>query len=380
MHHDNIILISLIVGSLVIKMLILGYIATCVPSAKFMPDTPTYLEPGITMFEKGVFATFDERGRIQYDLLRTPGYPFFLGLLHTVFSLSLNQVILVQIILVTITGYLVYRAACLLDRRIALLAAFIFLFDLPTTIASFQLLTEALYTFFMALFAYLFLHYLREKRLGSLLLSVITVAIATYIRPISYYFGICLAIGILYVLLRTDFKKAIAHALILLITFYSILGLWHYRNYLLTGNTHFTTIDKIDLANMGLVHKYARIWEPEKIENPFLYYVDQSARSIYQFFALPGTLKYLGSKLMRTGGKIVGYPWVVFWLVGFLFARYDKVPHQFLLSTVLYHMVVAVIVTGLCVGSRFRVPVMPFISILSASGWLRISERFRRKS
>ncbi|GAF80690.1 unnamed protein product, partial [marine sediment metagenome] len=40
-------------------------------------------------------------------------------------------------------------------------------------------------------------------------------------------------------------------------------------------------------------------------------------------------------------------------------------------------MAVLVFVVGLCIGSRFRVSVMPLISILSASGWMRIIGYFK---
>ena len=93
-----------------------------------------------------------------------------------------------------------------------------------------MLLTEALYTVFMAAFMYFFLKYLKEYRISALLYSVLILAIATYIKPVSYYLGICLAAGVIYVLFRKNLKKAIAHALILLFVFYSLLGVWHYRN------------------------------------------------------------------------------------------------------------------------------------------------------
>ncbi len=76
-----------------------------------------------------------------------------------------------------------------------------------------------------------------------LILSTLMVVIATYIRPISYYLGIYLAGGIIYALYRTNIKKAIAHALILLLVFHSLLGLWHYRNYLRAGDADFSVIE-----------------------------------------------------------------------------------------------------------------------------------------
>jgi len=69
---------------------------------------------------------------------------------------------------------------------------------------------------------------------------------------------------------------------------------------------------------------------------------------------------------------------MIFCFIGFLSARYNKLEQQFLLLTILYMMLVSVIVVGLCMGSRFRVQAMPLISILSATGWVRITGAFKR--
>ena len=204
LSYNNIVLLVIIFGSLVVKFALFGYAAVNVPSAKFMPDTPTYLEPGINLIERGVFATFDEEGEIKYEILRTPGYPIFIGLLRKIFKLSFDHIVIVQILLITLAGYIIYKAAYELDRNIALLAAFIFLFDLPVAISTLMLLTEALYTVFMALFMFLFLKYLKEYKIGVLILSILMLVIATYIRPVSYYLGVYLAGGIICALFRRD--------------------------------------------------------------------------------------------------------------------------------------------------------------------------------
>jgi len=372
-------ILLIIILSLSIKLAIFVYTAIKVPSAKFMPDTPTYIEPGINLIENGFFGTFDDNGKARYEINRTPGYPIFIALLHKIFKLSFDSIIIVQILLITFAGYAVYKAAYELDKKIALLAAFIFLFDQPTTISTLMLLTEALYTVFMAFFIYLFLKYLRGYKTAHLISSALMLVMATYIRPVSYYLGICLAGGIAYWLFRIDYKKAMAHGLIFLLIFYAFLGPWHYRNYIRTGNADFTIIDNADLNHMGLIHKYVREGGFQKTKmNPLLYYTSDAAKSTIQFFILPGTFKYFKSKPLKVASKIFGYPWVAFWLIGLLCAGYDKLPCRFLLLTVLYFVLVSVVVTGLCVGSRFRVPIMPFLSILSASGWLKLAGKFRK--
>ncbi len=363
-----------------VKIALFSYAAINIPSMKFMPDTPTYIEPGINLVEKGVFATFDDNGKIQYVIHRTPGYPIFIGLLRKIFKLSFDYIVVVQILLITLAGYIIYKAAFDLDRNIALLAAFIFLFDLPVTLSALMLLTEALYTVFIALFIFFFLKYLKGHKIGLLVLSILMLVIATYIRPISYYLGICLAGGVIYFFYRIDIKKAIAHALIILMIFYSFLGLWHYRNYVRTGDGNFTVVDDEGLYRIGLLRKYAKEDDPENVKTgPFLYYTGRTVSSFIQFFTLPGTLKYFRSQPIKMASKIYGYLWMVFWLIGIFFARYDKLPFRFLLLIVLYFAMVSIVVVGLAVGSRFRAPVMPLLSILSANGWMRIFSITRQR-
>lgn len=379
LYNNKILLLIIISMALASKLALFSYAAIKAPSAKFMPDTPTYVEPGINLIEKGAFAVFSDSGEIRYEIKRTPGYPIFVAILNKVLRLSFDSIIIVQILLITLAGYIVYKAAYELDENTALLACFIFLFDQPTTISALMLLTEALYTVFIAFFLYLFLKYLRENKISSLISSTLMLVIATYVKPTSYYLGLCLAGGVIYAFFRLDIKKAVVHAVILLLIFYSSLGLWQYRNYARTGNADFTVIDDIDLRHMGLINKYERDGGLERIRmGPFMYYFSHTTRSVIQFFTIPGTLKYLESKGIKAASKIYGYPWMVFWLIGLFFAKYDKLPYRFLLLVVLYFALASVIVTGLCVGSRFRVPVMPLISILSASGWVRIAAKFRR--
>jgi len=373
-YSDKKILILIISASLVIKLALFAYAAVNAPDAKFMPDTKTYLEPGKNLIEKGSFATFDGSGNIIYERSRTPGYPIFLAFLKYVLKLPFNAIILVQILLITLAGYIVYKAAHKLDGNIALLAAFIFLFDQPTTISALMLLSEALCTVFTALFMYFFLKYLRDRGLGRLVVSALMLAAATYIRPAGYYLGIYLAIGVIYALSRVNLKKGIIHALIFFLLFYSMLGTWQCRNYLRSGYADFSTIVKTNIYRWGPLHKYERDggYEATKM-SPFAYYPDLVTRMAIQYFTVPGTLKYLKSEGLKAASKVYGYPWVVFWLVGLIFARYDKLSSRFLISVILYFAAGAILITGLTISSRYRVPTMPMISILSASGWIRLA-------
>lgn len=380
LNVDNKKLILIIAISLAIKLALLCYGIANIPSFIFMPDTPTYIEPGVNLVEKGIFAAFNEDGSIEYEIIRTPGYPLFLGFLNKTLNLPFNAIVIIQILLTTFAGYIVYKAAYELDAKIALLSAFIFLFDLPVAIMSMMLLSESLHAVFMAIFIYFFLKYLRKQKIALLIISALALAAATYIRPITYYLGACIAIGTIFSFFRIAHRKALAHGLIFFLVFYAVTGAWNYRNYIRTGHADFTTIDNIDLQNMGLLNKYSRQSDMARAEiGPLAFYVKDTSKSFVNFLTRPGTLKYLRNAPLKTASKIFGYPWVILWIMGLFFARYDKLSNIFLLLTTIYFTVVSVVGVGLCCGSRFRVPIMPLISILAASGWAVIYSWIKKK-
>lgn len=363
--------------ALCFKLFLFGYAALKVPDAKFSPDTPSYLEPGMMLVTRGAFATEAPDGALRYETVRTPGFPLFYGALHGLLRVPLDGVVLIQVLLTVISGIMVYRAAVTVDVRIGILSAFIALFDLPITIYSLMLLTETLYLFFMAIFMWAFLSYLKEKRFSALIYSAIALGAATFVRPISYYLGAASAFFIVYALGRKNPRKILGHAVLFFIMVYALLGAWQYRNYQRTGDAIFSGIERSDLAAMGLWKSYARNDDPKtQGMAPLPYYVNVSARSLLSLMTIPGTLKYLNSPLLKAAGKIAGYPWVAFWMAGFLIGavrrRGDKV-YQFMLMVIGYLIVTSIIGVGLCVGSRFRIPMMPFIAIISADGWQWLS-------
>lgn len=380
LNSNNKILILIITASLGVKLALLGYGIINNPSFIFMPDTPTYIEPGVNLVEKGVFATFGKYGFTKYEVRRTPGYPLFLGFLNQTLKIPFNGIIVIQIILTTFAGCVIYKAAYELDAKTALLSAFIFLFDLPVTISSLMLLSESLYTVFMAIFIYFFLKYLKEQKMYLLAVSAVILAAATYIRPISYYLGICIAAGVVFAFFRAAPKRALWRGFTFLFIFYALVGAWNFRNCFKVGKADFSTIDNIDLRDMGLLHRYTRQSEETRSETgPFLFYMKNTAKSFTNFMTRPGTLKYLKSAPLKAASKILGYPWIIALIIGLFFARYNNLPKVFLLLTIAYFIVVSVVGVGLCNGSRFRVPIMPLISILAASGWLFIYSWLKKK-
>jgi len=226
------------------------------------------------------------------------------------------------------------------------------------------------------LFMYIFVLYLQNSRLFTLILSGIFITMATYIRPACYFLGIACAGFIFLTRLKSDWRRAIISAMILLLVTYVPLGLWQYRNYhrvkrSVFSDIHYATVEGPSAT--GLWRSYSRQQDPSlKNLPPIAYYANVTSRCLISLFTRPGTFKYFKSRPLTVAGKVFGYPWLIFWMIGFIFGLTklgkDKYLH-FLAFVILYLTAITLVATMWGANERFRVPMMPFIAILSAWGW-----------
>ena len=105
------------------------------------------------------------------------------------------------------------------------------------------------------------------------------------------------------------------------------------------------------------------------------YYVKMVSGSLVSFMTRPGSLKYFGSPVLTAMGKVLAYPFMVFWMVGFIAGVVKtgrNITYQFLLLIIAYFLLGSAVVVTSAVGDRFRVPVVPCIAMISAYGWGRL--------
>jgi len=385
----NKLFLSIVIIAVLIKIFFFAFVTANVPNAKFENDSYDYLNTGMMLASRGVFAQ-DNNGVLKYELNRTPGYPFFLGLLHGTLKIPLNGIILVQVLLTILAAFVTYKAAFEIDNKITFLAAAIVLFSIPVTVFSLMIMTESLYLFLISLFMLAFIRYLKNRKTKLLVLSAILLATATYVRPISYYLGGALAIFIVYVNIPNKFKKAILHAILFLAVAYGLLGVWQLRNYIHFHQNTFSSIIQSNYKTNGIFHSYLTNKDPLTQGWPLIpYYVNVSWRCFLSLITRPGSFKYLHFPALTIAGKVIGYPWVVFWMSGFLIGLTQirrNVYYQFILCVILYFVFITIAGDMWCSGERFRVPIVPFIAIISAAGWhmflvrrVYITARFREE-
>jgi hypothetical protein len=381
MPSRNAIVAAVVIFAVLIKLSLFLFVTYSAPGSKFMPDSEDYIKLAASLAANGTFAVKNATGAMVDGSLRTPGYPVFIAFFNGLLKIPLWGVVLLQVLLTLLAALVVYRAAALIDSRIALLSAVIILFDPPITIFSMILLTETLFLFMMSVFMYCVVRYLKDRSILFIVFSAMALAAATYVRPISYYLGIPMAAGIIFFNLRGNAWKAISHALLFVIIVYGLIGVWQYRNFMNYGKATFSGIEKSNLNDQGIFKSYTRNRDPyTKDMAPAPYYVNVSVRCAMSLMTRPGNFKYFRCEWLTVAGKIVAYPWMAFWLAGFLLGAFRTGRNIYLLTALLIIIYFATTSIGGVmwnVSERFRVPMMPFIALISAYGWISVFNKRR---
>lgn len=230
----------LIAAAIVRLTLLAVTIARAGSSALFSPDTKGYLEPGQNLLLHGRF--FAEGAP---DVLRTPGYALFLA----VTSLAgMPAAALANVILSAFSVILVWRlcrAVCD-DGRIAIGAAWIFAFEPISAVSSTLLVTETLFLALFLLSLERLATFLRGRSLPVLAAAGLWLAAATFVRPVTYYLPIALALGLFLVLARVPGIRWKAPA-VLLISVLPLVAAWQIRNWTETGYAGFSSVSEVNL-------------------------------------------------------------------------------------------------------------------------------------
>jgi 4-amino-4-deoxy-L-arabinose transferase-like glycosyltransferase len=233
-------------------------------SALFCADTYGYIVPGRNLLH----GSFRNAHGLP-ELLRTPGYPLFLALT----SLDGPAVAaLLQVILSVFTVLLVWRLARTVfdDARIALVAAWIFAFEPISVSYSIVLLSE---TLFLALFLLCLIglaEFLRARRLQALAVAGLWLAAATFVRPVTYYLPVALAVGLFAVLARVPRLRWKAPA-VLLLSVLPWLAAWQLHNWIETGFGGFESVEALNIYTYQAAGVIARVEHRsfEDVQNEF---------------------------------------------------------------------------------------------------------------
>ena len=219
----------------------------------FCRDSPLYHHLACNMLDHQRFAA---SAVAEPDPLRTPIYPAFVAGIYGIFGRIPSAVFIVQILLDTLSCFLLFwTLRRLINRKVALIAAFFYAIDPYLILFSSALLTETLFVFFLVVTLSILGWILsregnKRATLGYGLLGFI-IGLATLIRPISLYLPVLL-VGFLLIAYRKKLGVALKYSAALAVVFLLVISPWLIRNYTLFGSASLTYIDSWDLLALNV--------------------------------------------------------------------------------------------------------------------------------
>ncbi len=216
-------------------------------STGFYPDSETYIHPANSIATIGQFLNNEGIP----EIIRTPGYPLFLALFISI-SLSywVEIVIIIQVLLNILSVLLLYNLILDLteNRKAALIGGLLASVNLHDVYFSGFILSDSLFQSLLWIASFFFVAFLKKGSFTNLFVAAILFAFGFFVRPVSLYLPVCLAIGVfIHLSFQKKYRKSFYAIGILLFTCYLPASLWQIRNQNLTGFRGFSAISSHNL-------------------------------------------------------------------------------------------------------------------------------------
>lgn len=176
------------------------------------------------------------------EILRTPGYPLLLSLGSALGHVLLFG-ILANLVFAVASAWLIWRIAIefIGDVRAATWSVLLYCLEPVGVLYSGRILSETLYCFFFLLFLWFLLGYFQSPRPGNLLKAALTLAAATYVRPVSMYLVVWLVPVFLALRFVPSWSRRLMMATLFTAFFAAALTPWIVRNAKVAGYTGFSS-------------------------------------------------------------------------------------------------------------------------------------------
>ena len=399
----------------------LGYLVAILalnPQGLLSSDsTEFYLPLANNLLEYGTYSGSPEPP-LWAEGYRLPGYPLFLALLIGL-GFSYGGIAVVQILISIASCWLCY----LLVRRLSnshiasYLAAGSIAFDIPSIVLSTLLMSETIFTFSLLGSAYCFLRFIQHTdQSRQLFFSGLLLGLSILIRPIAILLP--LALGLFLILIyRQQLTMGLRKVGIFLLAVGVFMAPWFVRNFVVFETIFFSglgnvnlmyyhaapvkaALEKIPLSKaQGLLYEEAlnaygdRPWEivpfsrlEGKMARAYLFahpwtYLKIRIVSIARLMGQPIRGQISKQLMLESSGLVLGLVLlqllllIILWLGAvfgliYLYRGQSYLPLLFLIILLAYFGLMA----GAEVGARFRVPMVPFLSVLAGIGWRKMSD------
>jgi 4-amino-4-deoxy-L-arabinose transferase-like glycosyltransferase len=397
-------------------------------------DTIQYQQLALNLIENRVFSS-SKGPPFEPEIYWTPGYPIFLATVFTFAGIKSYVAIFLQLLIGSATCLLVFSIGkSVFGPKVGLLAGIIAGLEYSSIFYSNVLLTETLFTFLFAAHALFLLRFFSTKKNGWIAASAIFLGISTLTRPVCIYFPVFLCL-VFIVHFRSDPKKGIIKYSVFLIIFLAVIMPWMTRNLSVSGKflvssaqeqvldwTLYKIIDSFESnipssSREGQVldsrrHPDAREERPGRsIPGALLETSKKYVFASMRFFLTPSSgalprLLRLPSQELEKFNLSFEKPWdsvvsamqsktvlerfifvivicflLILYLTSFLgILRAKKEFRKEMLLFILIIVYFAMSSVSFTWTMRYRVPIMPYVILLSSYGFVFLFERVRQIS
>ncbi len=200
----------------------------------FMTDAHGYNRIALNLLEHHIFSSKNSPPYVP-NTVRTPAYPYLLAAMYAIFGYKPYIVILFQLVISSIICILIYQLGKILfNETTAQVAGLLAAFEYSSILYCNHLLTDTIFTFIFILHSYFLVKFLMTNHQVSLVYSAIFLGLATLCRPITVYFFIIL-MGVFFFKFRKNFRTGLLRYSILFSIFLVMLVPWMARNYAVSG-------------------------------------------------------------------------------------------------------------------------------------------------
>lgn len=390
-------------------------------SKTYYTDSTGYILGAVNLMKHGIFCAVDTSD-LYRDFFRTPGYPLFIALVYLTSNFSEKWFLITQLIISSLTCVVLFNIALkFISKPLAVIISLFLVFDIGSIINANLIMTETFFTFLTMLMLLFFVKYLKEDKKLYAALAGLLCGIATLTRPILYYFPIVVIIFII-IYYRKELKKGLAGSALFALCCLLIVGPWLARNLdigykgiaavqefniymykagwieerVKTSDVNNITIDfngrtervinevkKEGLVNNPLnrVKMYKKLGTEVLMEHPE-YLLEYQIKYTLNIFTADGVHLIFDKIPAYSIGKVTGlfkkwapkiymialyvvYTAALLGIVAWFITKKNK---GMLLFTILLCGYITALSGELSEGSRFRVPIIPLILILSGLG------------
>jgi 4-amino-4-deoxy-L-arabinose transferase-like glycosyltransferase len=226
------------------------------------------------------------------DTFRTPGYPFFMYLIYSLFGVKPHVVMIAQMFISLASVYVIYLIGKnLFNEKAGIISSVLLSLEFDHLYYEYSILGDTLFVLILLLSFLSLIRFIRQDKILFLILTSILTGIASLIRPVTIFYPavvIFIIIVSAYKNSKFSFLKIIKYSVLVLVFFSITISPWIIRNYSLYGYPKLTSFTGYNLLNYNVAFTMKRSenrsidvirqdldslvlkkGNPQKLDNPF---------------------------------------------------------------------------------------------------------------